>query len=560
MASSGGSVPIDNGIVTPVPNATSAQTGWDGSIVVLNGVSAGSVPQQGYAQTLTLLPYASGNTTLASGADDSVTVPSSLDNLLVSQSNNLFPALNIAVNDIVSDFPTIDVTTADSSSCANALEFYANISAYPTSTLAKNFTAALNSATSGATGSSSIETAMDTFFAGTQGFTNVTFASYVAAMSYVTTFYNNWANYGAGYTYYMYGGSGTAAGTPSQAKSAGTVTFTQATPDGVPPAGDPTAGYTVVYESGGSSTALTFSGGAFVSSGDVPAIALQAMYMELSQLTGQSSDAQTLVTVLVGTANGLQVVGANWKQPPESALDWLDNIFKSEGFQVFMGFVGIAQGIKLACEGLSWLYGKMKGTEAANGGNPPPPAQAQENVQDAEQGMNDAQPAVQAQADRVGEGAEVPAPQDLPAAQENLGGQLSEQQVQAQDDAVQDEIAEDSEELDAEAEAGLSEQEIEIADDLKAEDTTLKDLDPSSSSAETTVTDAQTGVTGDTTQLSTINEQIGSELGSATEQEIKEDEQADEEEEEEEKEQQEEEEDDEAGDEEGAIGEAEEDA
>lgn len=90
---------VTNDIVTPVQYATSTQTGWDGSVAILNAYNANPNDlQQGYAQTLQLEQFASGNDSLASGASDTLELDEStpLYNLIVAQANNLFPVLTTA--------------------------------------------------------------------------------------------------------------------------------------------------------------------------------------------------------------------------------------------------------------------------------------------------------------------------------------------------------------------------------------------------------------------------------------------------------------------------------
>lgn len=515
---------VTNDIVTPVQYATSAQTGWDGSVAILNAYNANPNDlQQGYAQTLQLEQFASGNDSLASGASDTLELDEStpLYNLIVAQANNLFPVLTTA--EMLSfgtprTFPPLTVDSDASASCANALQFFQNISAFPTSNLATGFTAACTSAGTAATSADDIDSAVDAYFQSTKGFQNVTFDSFIAAQSYLATFANAWANFATSYTYYLYKGSGAGIGEGGSAEAVGTVTFTQTPPSGVPSPTDTSGGYTITYENGGDSTTLYFSDQQLVSSTtvDIPPIGLQCTYAQLSAFSGNAADAETLVPIIFGNANGEQVMGINVEEPGPSWLQNADNFFQSNGMQVLMGCLGLLMGAKLVFDGLSWLKGKLTATQESNpGGAPPSGQQAAADRQQANENVNDAQPDAQAVADRVGGDPppEVPAPAELPQAEAAVQAQLEQQQLADEAGGEADAILEQSDAVQAEASIGLTQAEEQVAEDEVSDMDQLQQLDPTNVAAtESTLSSVGKQTTADNVTVSEIEQQIGGEL------------------------------------------------
>lgn len=546
---------VTNSITTPVADATSAQTGWEGSIVMINAFNAsGSDPQQGYAQTLAPLPFTSGAASLAPGDQDSITLDTAtpIYNVIAAQADNLFPALmtsEMASLQPPYDFPPLTVQTTDSSSCANALAFYQNISALPTSNLAKQFAAACTAAGTSAVSAGSIDSAVDAFFQGTKQYQNVTLDTYTAATTYVNRFANAWADFQSSYTYYLYKGSGAPAGSGGQAVAEGTVTLTQA--PGPPSPTDTSGGYTITYDNG-SPTPLYFSNGQLVSSTsqDEPLIALACSYAQLSQFTGNASDAATLVPVIFGTANGVQVIGIYVQQPGPSLLESIENFFQSNGMQLLMQVLGLVMGVKLVLDGLSWLKGKLTSQQQENGGDPPNGDQVQQAQQEAQGVEADNAAAQQDVADRLGDGApQIPDPAALPQAQDDAQVALEEQQIQERVDSEEEEIEAQADELQVEAEVESTSEMEQIALDERAEMGELEQIDPFDVSASESTLDAVQGAVGqDQVAVDAIEQQEGGELSSQEQAEVEAAEEAAQEEEEEQQEEDDAEADDEAGD------------
>ncbi len=389
---------ITNNIsVTSIPAAYagSAQTGWDGSIVCINAYNTGTdTALQVYEQTLSLLPFASGSTTLPETKSSTIelnvtypgtTSPAVIYDLIFAQSNNYFPVLDIStMQGFVApySYSPITISTNNISSTANAFQFYQDICAFPTSTLAQNFTAAVNSTSQSANTAASITSAMSQFFANTKAYQNVSYDGYIAVTTYLNTFAYAWANFASTYTYYIFT-SGTitdaSSGTIPTAKALGTITFTRTgTAAGVT---DTSGGYTIVYtDTSSKKTTLYFSSGQLVSSTtqDVPSIALQFSFAQLSQYTSKSSDGATIVPIIAGNIYGTKVLGigtniANVSSP--DVLTAIQNFFDSKGMADTLMVMNLAMGLDVICKGLKGLSKLLIKSVKANLGKNPTPAQ-----------------------------------------------------------------------------------------------------------------------------------------------------------------------------------------
>ncbi|ASF46289.1 hypothetical protein [Methylovulum psychrotolerans] len=570
MSNTNTSCTVTNSISIPVEYASSAQTGWDGSIVAINAYNTGSNTYQGYAQTLALLPFASGSTLPESSTstitldqtivDNNQTIDVTLYDLIFAQANNLFPAFDTSeMLGFVQpySYPPITVTTASSSSCANALLFYQNICAFPSSTLAKNFTQVLNSTNQSSTSASGIDSSVNQFFAGTQDYQNVTFDSYIAVTSYLSAFAFAWANFAASYTYYMYKSSGNApsSGTNPSATSLGTITFTQTAGDGIPSLTDYNGGYTIVYtDTDSNTTTLYFSAGQLVSSTteDIPLIALQCSYVELSQFSGNASDAATIVPILAGSINGVQAIGIYTEEPDNS--NWLtsiENFFNSSGMQLLMQILGVIMGLKLLYEGLSWLKGKFTKNQQENNGEDPNEQQVEQDRQEQQDAEVEMQGEQQEIADRLGpeNNVQVPEQNELADQQNELQQAQEEEQVEEQIQEEEEQLNNQAEELEELAEVGVNEQMEEVANNEREEMEELENINPQDiQEAQNELEQIDEGYEADSESLANIEEQDSSELSESEQESIDEAEQAQEEEAQEQEEEEKEESEAEEGD------------
>ena len=559
---------VTNNITLPIAGAASAQTGWNGSLIAISGMNAGSGTAQGFAQTsLTLMDFASGET-LASNSASAIALSLPSYNLIFAQTNNLFPALTTSAFSLFGNpYNPCTITSSDSSSCANALLFYQNINAFPSSTLAKNFAAALNSTNQSATSSSSIDQAINSFFASTDQYQNVTFNSYGVVTSYLQTFAFAWANFSSSYTYYLYQSSGTSpsGGTVPSANLLGTITFCQNPDGGVPSLTDTNGGYSITYtqSSSQSTTPLYFSSGQLVSSTteDTPLIALQFTYLELSQVTGNANDAGTIVPVIAGILNGVQAFGTNTEQSSASGgqgqltvAQQIQNVFNAQGMADIMQAINLMFGLQMVYEGCKWLKETLQGNEEANHGAEPTESQLSEAHSEQASAESTALQEQQATADRLAQGLTVD-PTNLASDQENFATQQVTSDVEEQVLDTEDGLDSQASLLETEAQLGINQQMEDVAEDANSGMSELKSVDPSNTAvANSTLESVDTELQADDTTLDAVAQQ---ELGQMTMQQdaqTKQDETADKQAQEEEEEDEREEESIESGDDDRSEG------
>ncbi|MFP5514182.1 MAG: hypothetical protein ACLGJC_13975 [Alphaproteobacteria bacterium] len=380
--------------------------------------------QQGYEQTLQLLPFTGGDT-LAPSATDSITlnqvlngVPMTVYDLIVAQAGNLFPVQLVSEMQSSDDPPTYpEITVAASGTGADpfvsALQFYQTITAYPTSNLATGFTAALDAARNSSTSSDAVDSTVDRFFQQYPAYQTVTLDAYVAVSTYVATFATAWASFQDSFTYYLY----TSAGKGTAAQACGKLVFSRNQPSGVPSVTDPNAGYTITYfDSDGNPTPLTFSNGVLVSSTTdaVQTISLVPSYTPLSTFTGNSDDYGTVILTLNGTANGQQVVGVDEEQSGwQDFLNILGTILANQYVQLSLALIGVAFSIKLLADGVRWLRNRFRSNEAANGGAPPTQAQVNQDRNDLSVAESNRQGRTELELQNMNAGVRISSPADI---------------------------------------------------------------------------------------------------------------------------------------------------
>jgi hypothetical protein len=544
---------VTNSSTAPGSNGNAAQVNWDGSVVAINAYNTSDTDTtQGYAQTLALLPFSGGNT-LASGATDTITldqtivvngktVPVTLYDLIFAQSNNLFPVLDVSEAQTFTapyTYPAITIPGPASAAAANTLLFLQDIWSFPSSTLAKDFSQTINNTTQNAGSSSGMTQALNAFFANTESFTNVTFASYIAVSTYINTFAFAWANFAASYTYYVYQSSGGSTG--SGATLLGEVTFTSNGSSGLPSLTDTSGGYTISFTpTGGTSVPLFFSQQQLVSdlSSSQPSICLQLSYMQLSQFTGNATDATNLVPVAFGNLNGNQVIALNAQNSTDSGfLTSVENFFNSKGMQLVLQVLGLMMGIKMLAEGAQWLYKKFRGDEQANDGNPVEPQQAAADRQQAQGVEDNIQQQQQDVADRLG--AENPV--DVPDSDSDVETDESDTEsdeeytdTEEEVDSEEEEITEQSDELEEEAEVSVDPEMESIANDDRSEMSDLQSLDPTSSNAQSDLAADQKAISSDETEVKSIEEEDEGSFSEEEKEEAEEEQELEEDEEEEE--------------------------
>jgi len=333
---------VTNNLILPTSPNTPAQTGWDGSIVVINANNTSSTSTvQYYLQTdLILLNFLDEGATVKSETSSTSSVlpvnqvgelnllpyyqPGTQTQqlsytLLVSQANNYFPVAVVGEDQKLINFPAISIPQSippglNSSSAANAYVFLQNIMAYPSSPLAQQFMTALNQGNTASPPTSPIAAA-NAFFASTTDYTNVNFEIYSSVSSYASAYAYIWANFQQSYTYHFYtvtptsGNSSSATDSTNvkeseQFSSLGTVVLTQT--GGTPAAiSDANAGYSITWNpKSGAAVGLNFVDGQLVAnnSDGFSSFCLQTTFMDMGQLTGNTADMGTPIQALVGEA------------------------------------------------------------------------------------------------------------------------------------------------------------------------------------------------------------------------------------------------------------------
>ena len=437
------------------------------AVVVLDAYqSATTVPAYstatGYQQQLKALPLSTGGTVLAAGATATVTLndtyvsngqtkPSYIYQLLVSQPAGLFPVANVGeVIDFTTEtYPDVVITDAEAANMTLGFAFVQNIMAYPGSQLATGFVSAMNSAQTQSS-STSMVAAVDAYFNSTKGYQGLDFASYLAISTHMAKFAWTWgldASGNPGRTYYLYASSDAS---NSSTSSQGTVTITL--PANAASPADPTdtnSGYTVTLSTG--NTPLYFEDGQFVNDTnvDIPSVCLQGSYALKSTFTQKSTD-NVLWPVLVGTVNGVKVIGVS-QEPADASSSWLKSLLPTSFDDLLNDFLKV-MGVAMA---IDFLKQKFAGKKEAldndqaneNDGNPPDAEQQAAADAGADQIGNDAQAQAQDVANRMGNDGgqpviEVPEEANIPAAQAEVNVDQVQALDQVQADAYQGAIDE----------------------------------------------------------------------------------------------------------------------
>lgn len=249
-------------------------------------------------------------------------------------------------------YAPVTVTNDDVTVMTQTQEFLQTIMAYPTSTLAKNYAAALQSTTSSASSDTDVDTGVAAFFASTNQFKEVTLDSITAVSTYYSQFPYVWADYLATKSFYFYSSDGTT--TTYNGSITLNIPSTPTTDKSLP-------GFTFTYtDANNNSKPLYFANGQFVDNlnSDVPAICLSGLFTLKSTLTKVSTD-NTIIPILIGTVNGDQVIGYEDKMTKNSDDDGWSGCYallhpqNAQGWiTLFMTFVGLVMGIDFVMKGL----------------------------------------------------------------------------------------------------------------------------------------------------------------------------------------------------------------
>jgi hypothetical protein len=308
---------------------------------------------------------------------------STIYDLLPSTEKWYSPVANLGVFQSFDDppsYPAQTVTAASADAFANAALFIQTIDAYPTSALATSYQQAISQSSSNASGQAngssdssdnvaqSISDTVDTFFQGTKSFQNVTLAAVVAVQSYYASFPFVWAQYATTKTtYYLYSSNGTAT------SFAGTLSITPVLPANAAlanggatctfsPAANGTDTTTVNVSSTGVKS-LTYTNGLFVDNvnSDIPQIAIKGTFQIKSLFTGKPADTD-IIPVLTGTVNGTTCIGFDSPQlSSDTSSSYWDTLFHPKNSQQIVTSIMTIGGMvmMLAFAG-QMLYGAYK--------------------------------------------------------------------------------------------------------------------------------------------------------------------------------------------------------
>ncbi|MFN7740700.1 MAG: hypothetical protein ACK5RA_10645, partial [Cyanobacteriota bacterium] len=413
---------VTNNLILPTSPNTPAQTGWDGSIVVINANNTSSTSTvQYYLQTdLILLNFLDEGATVKSETSSTSSVlpvnqvgelnllpyyqPGTQTQqlsytLLVSQANNYFPVAVVGEDQKLINFPAISIPQSippglNSSSAANAYVFLQNIMAYPSSPLAQQFMTALNQGNTASPPTSPIAAA-NAFFASTTDYTNVNFEIYSSVSSYASAYAYIWANFQQSYTYHFYtvtptsGNSSSATDSTNvkeseQFSSLGTVVLTQT--GGTPAAiSDANAGYSITWNpKSGAAFGLNFVDGQLVAnnSDGFSSFCLQTTFMDMGQLTGNTADMGTPIQALVGVINGSNVIGSSIDLSLTEAAKWskgYDDVVDSKTWNVLQTAMSLYFMIDIGVKFGEWIADQFKKGESPSADEA---AKAQSDIKD----------------------------------------------------------------------------------------------------------------------------------------------------------------------------------
>lgn len=339
-----------------------------------------------FEETLTLAETTDGSKTISSGSTETVDLsevssklglktPLNAYSLLFVRGSDSFPYLNQPVNfgPLDPKHPSVSVDSDSVDNMKLGLKFVANIQAFPTSDLAKNYAAALNTTTNAANPDDS-NNAISQFFANTTAYKNLNNAIVTTVQTWLNTFPLIWTGFNPttlepsqndNQTFYLYspgtesGGNATAA-----PKSQGKLVLTRT--NNSPDPGDKTSGYTCEYQpDSGDSTRLTYQKGQFVSNpgSELNPIAIQPTFVLKSTLTNNTSD-NVLIPMVVGTVNGVKVMGTTTEQTSESSwyAFWHPKTFRA-WLNLILSLFGIAMAVEFVGKGLYSISKKIRGTK-----------------------------------------------------------------------------------------------------------------------------------------------------------------------------------------------------
>lgn len=373
-----------------------------------------------YHERLRVVPFDSGKKFLANGEQDTVTLcrmvthtnsvthktrtfPSPRFTLILADPCTLFPIkqqFEKINDDVPKPYPyttnPITVTDEDAKLAAKAIQFIQQISAYPTSKMAKAFAETLKSSTDSSPDEK--DEAFLKFFKGTKDFTELTWDLYLLASTYMTAFASNWVPpqthvpYNSDrivpahdtYSYWLYSpanmGGDTSTGGRGQASPAtcfGVVAFKDHKNSFPMDTTDSQSGWTIVFskdgfakDGGGNTTPLYFKYGQFADQqSDISNIALQGCWALKSIFTGDPTDF-AMSPALVGKVGNTQVIGVpirpqdRWDKDAQRYKKFFGNFFQNLTLKSLIHIFMLGVGLWMAVDFLTQkIGGKSKRTK-----------------------------------------------------------------------------------------------------------------------------------------------------------------------------------------------------
>jgi hypothetical protein len=545
---------------TPDPTKEIKLTNSTTSPIVLMLPTTSAQAEEGdtldYGQKLELLTAVEGGTSVPVGAtktfvldqtyidpDTGDTEPSILYDLLPCTAGWLLPAANIGVMQSFAtppSYPPQTVTAAMAAAFENAALFFQTISAYPSSSLATGYAQAMDqtqsSASSAANGSSdsadnaaqSITDTVNAYFKTTKGFQNVTLPAVVAVQSYYGTYPCAWAEYETkAVTYYLYSSNSTASTfvgtislTPPSAgmnialANAGyTCTFTPASNG---------SDLTTVNVNAAAAKNLTYTGGLFVDdvNSDVPQVGVKGTFQIKSMFTKNQSDTQ-IITVLTGTVSGATVIGFDQPQTT-SASDFWDTLFHpKDAAGIWSSVMQIGGAFMMLVFFGQLLYGAYKGLRSLGAAKKPATS---ESVDSEYSKLSDRLDTLESTLSKKIGNPDVP--KDLTDALAKINDKLDAIGTREKSISEQDALQKDASELEEEAsvEEDMTVPELQtLSKEATAVQKDAQQLEKSTdSSVGADVAKVQSDLPGIDSGIGGIAKQVGADLGSSTNEQLKE--------------------------------------
>lgn len=518
------------------------------SAVVLDSYDPSTTPtgKEVYQQPLTMRSTTSGATTILAGDSVSVVLDPSrtIYDLIFARPLDLFPLQNSSLMQgiISGSYPPLTIATSSPAQLALAISFNINLMAYPTSTTAKQYYAAVSNAAKTSTSATSVDDVVNAFFQTTTNYKTLTLNAVVTAQTYTNSFAfiwagftSNFASFGTAITYYLYS-TGTAAANSNQAAPVpqGILTLTQISPAPNPAnPSDRTGGYQITYTPpSGAVVTMLYLNGQFVSDDSgFPNVALTGTFVLKSMLTNNSSD-NAIIPMLTGAVGGLQVFGTTNKQssaPGGGAPGDFWAFFHPTTMGGYLSLICTFLGLAM---GLEWIGSKAKAAADwfKSQKNPPEPGEIEQMKEQLDQLGETVRANQQELLDKLGDkNAQVPNEADMPNAQLDDQANLVDANNIARADSQIDVLVEQANQVEVLAEYGVTPSLENAAESVRATTQALNEATQNGAKGadlQQAVDDATSGIQESQASLNSAIENVQSELSAQSQAQLEESQQA----------------------------------